>query len=68
VLTESEIRVGGVYPFLLAPGLISSATVIGERKLGKMRYVRYRLVGATLNGYCRASIFAKAVRAAQRER
>jgi hypothetical protein len=68
VLTESDVLIGGVYPFALAPGLVSSASVIGERKIGKVRYVRYRLVGSLLNGYCRASIFVKAVRAAMRDR
>lgn len=66
MLTESDIEGGRSYPYELAPGIVTTVTIIGERRVGKMRFVRYTIPGAKLPGYSRASVFAKAVRAAMR--
>jgi hypothetical protein len=64
--TDADIQVGGRYPFELAPGLVSVATVIGRREIGGMPFVRYSIPTTPLPGFCRASVFAKAVRHAMK--
>ena len=66
IVKESDICVGRTYPFALAPGVSINVQVTFERKIGKVRFVRFVSPSLKLPGYTRVSLFVKGVRAAMR--